>query len=76
MAAHWYFCIVCKTPGCGEIEPLRYVGADFRGVPFALPIPFSSQCVACGQRHDYELHADVRPQDLRHPPAPDFVNKV
>ena len=81
MAEHWYWCVDCKTPGCPERQPLKYIGNDIDwpegpgGVVISFPVPFETRCGTCRSVHNYTLREDVRPRKLAGPPPPGFWNQ-
>lgn len=81
MADHWYWCVTCLTPGCGEIQALKYIGPasfyqDGLGtIPVSFPVPFRTRCGTCQAIHSYELRPHLRPLKLPIDPPTDFRDK-
>jgi hypothetical protein len=73
---HWYLCATCKTPGCGERQLLKYLGAvNPKGVSIHFPVPFEMTCLACGKTHDYSGSRDSTIVPLSVPPSDGFHDK-
>lgn len=78
MSQHWYWCIKCKTPGCPELQALRYLGPeqdvpeDADGAILEFPAePVPVRCPTCRTVHLYEME-DVVPRKLPLAPSPGF----
>lgn len=71
MGSHFYVVISCKTPQCGIIGALKYLGPDIAVVEIGEMAPTGVwyQCGACQKKHRYELE-EMRVEESDLPPPP------
>jgi hypothetical protein len=78
MRMHLYIVVDCRTPGCGMMHALKYVGEKGKTaeqVPVTLPSPLWIHCPKCDLNHDFSS-ADLRLIEREEPPPSDFEDKI
>lgn len=72
-----FYVVICKTPSCSAVIPLRYLGefeevVPVRTIPADLPESVDLECKHCGKAHRYILAANLKARFLEAPPAAEF----